>query len=178
MKKKLFRNCHWFSLTICLSSLLFCANPIVAQNNMPEDVTVLNAKTETDRYKSVLNLSDGKYKDVYDINLKYAKEQNSIQNLDKSRKSTLNAIMKSDKKKAKEVKTVLDKDQYKEYSKWWKEENEKRKVEIASIDAKEKAAKAELKATKAKEKAEKAREKAEKARDKANKAVTKYRESR
>ena len=34
---------------------------------MPEDVTVLNAKTETDRYKSVLNLSDGKYKDVYDI---------------------------------------------------------------------------------------------------------------
>ena len=178
MKKKLFRNCHWFSLAVCLSSLLFCANPIVAQNNMPEDVTVLNAKTETDRYKSVLNLSDGKYKDVYDINLKYAKEQNSSQNLDKSRKSTLNAIMKSDKKKAKELKTVLDKDQYKEYSKWLKEENEKRKVEIASIDAKEKAAKAELKSTKAREKAEKAREKAEKARDKANKAVTKYRESR
>ena len=161
-----------------LSSLLFCANPIVAQNNMPEDVTVLNAKTETDRYKSVLNLSDGKYKDVYDINLKYAKEQNSIQNLDKSRKSTLNAIMKSDKKKAKELKTVLDKDQYKEYSKWLKEENEKRKVEIASIDAKEKAAKAELKSTKAREKAEKAREKAEKASDKANKAVNKRRESR
>ena len=67
MEKKLFRNCHWFSLAVCLSSLLFCANPIVAQNNMPEDVTVLNAKTETDRYKSVLNLSDGKYKDVYDI---------------------------------------------------------------------------------------------------------------
>ena len=161
-----------------LSSLLFCANPIVAQNNMPEDVTVLNARAETDRYKSVLNLSDGKYKDVYDINLKYAKEQNSIQNLDKSRKSTLNAIMKSDKKKAKELKTVLDKDQYKEYSKWLKEENEKRKVEIASIDAKEKSAKAELKSTKAREKAEKAREKAEKARDKANKAVTKHRESR
>ena len=68
---------------------------------MPEDVTVLNAKTETDRYKSVLNLSDGKYKDVYDINLKYAKEQSSIQNLGKSRKATLNAIMKSDKKKSK-----------------------------------------------------------------------------
>ena len=50
MEKKLFRNCHWFSLAVCLSSLLFCANPIVAQNNMPEDVTVLNAKTETDRY--------------------------------------------------------------------------------------------------------------------------------
>ena len=110
MKKKLFRNCHWFSLAVCLSSLLFCANPIVAQNNMPEDVTVLNAKTETDRYKSVLNLSDGKYKDVYDINLKYAKEQSSIQNLGKSRKATLNAIMNSDKKKAKELKTVLDKD--------------------------------------------------------------------
>ena len=178
MEKKLFRNCHWFSLAVCLSSLLFCANPIVAQNNMPEDVTVLNAKTETDRYKSVLNLSDGKYKDVYDINLKYAKEQSSIQNLGKSRKATLNAIMNSDKKKAKELKTVLDKDQYKEYSKWLKEENEKRKVEIASIDAKEKAAKAELKATKAKEKAEKAREKAEKARDKANKAVNKHREAR
>lgn len=178
MKKKLFRNCHWFSLAVCLSSLLFCANPIVAQNSLSEDVSVLNAKTETDRYKSVLNLSDGKYKDVYDINLKYAKEQSSIQNLGKSRKATLNAIMNSDKKKAKELKTVLDKDQYKEYSKWLKEENEKRKVEIASIDAKEKAAKAELKATKAKEKAEKAREKAEKARDKANKAVTKYRESR
>lgn len=52
MKKKLFRNCHWFSLAVCLSSLLFCANPIVAQNNMPEDVTVLNARAETDRYKS------------------------------------------------------------------------------------------------------------------------------
>ena len=82
------------------------------------------------------------------------------------------------RKKAKELKTVLDKDQYKEYSKWLKEENEKRKVEIASIDAKEKAAKAELKATKAKEKAEKAREKAEKARDKANKAVNKHLEAR
>ena len=93
-------------------------------------------------------------------------------------KGTFGDIMNSDKKKAKELKTVLDKDQYKEYSKWLKEENEKRKVEIASIDAKEKAAKAELKATKAKEKAEKAREKAEKARDKANKAVNKHLEAR
>jgi endonuclease YncB( thermonuclease family) len=65
-----------------------------------------------------------------------------------------------------------------EISSLWKEENEKRKVEIASIDAKEKAAKAELKSTKAREKAEKAREKAEKARDKANKAVNKHREVR
>ena len=83
MKKKLFRNCNWFLLAVCLSSLLFCANPIVAQNSLSEDVSVQNARAETDRYKSGLNLSDGKYKDVYDINLKYAKEQNSIQNLDK-----------------------------------------------------------------------------------------------
>ena len=78
-----------------------------------DDMHVLRARSETDKFKSELKLSDKQYQQAYDINLKYAKDQNNIRNLGKSRKATNKALKASEKKKTQELKMVLDENQFK-----------------------------------------------------------------
>lgn len=173
MRQKLITNFRWFAVAFSLFAFLFCANQLSAQTFQQDDMHVLKARSETDKFKSELKLSDSQYQQAYDINLKYAKDQNNIRNLGKSRKATNKALKASEKKKTQELKMVLDENQFKEYSKAVKAEEQRNQIAEDAIVAKEKAAKAEIKAKKAKEKAEKAKEKAEKAREKAEKAAKK-----
>ena len=173
MGLKLIKKFRWFAFAVSMSAFLFCADQVNAQTIQQEDMHVLRARSETDKFKSELKLSDKQYQQAYDINLKYAKDQNNIRNLGKSRKATNKALKASEKKKTQELKMVLDENQFKEYNKGVKAEEERNQIAEDAIVAKEKAAKADIKAKKAKEKAEKAKEKAEKAREKAEKAAKK-----
>jgi len=115
---------------------------------------VLRARSETDKFKSELKLSDKQYQQAYDINQKYAKDQNNIRNLGKNRKATNKALKASEKKKTQELKMVLDENQFKEYNKAVKAEEKRNQIAEDAIVAKEKAEKAREKAEKAREKAD------------------------
>ena len=76
MKKKLFRNCHWFSLAVCLSSLLFCANPIVAQNNMYLNQKIKYTSRKTTREKLMTYLNDqAKMKGSNDFTIPFNRQE-------------------------------------------------------------------------------------------------------
>lgn len=173
MDKKLFKGSHWFALAVSLVVFLFCAIQVSAQNYQGYMTLEQKVKNQTDNLKNDVKLTDRQYQESYDIFLKYTKDEKDIQNRGKSRKAANRAIKSSEKEKTQEFKLVLDENQFKEYKKIVKAQEERNQIAEDAIVAKEKAAKAELKSKKADEKAEKANEKAEKAREKSDKAVKK-----
>ena len=78
MGLKLIKKFRWFAFAVSMSAFLFCADQVNAQTIEQDDMHVLRARSETDKFKSELKLSDKQYQQAYDINLKYAKDQNNI----------------------------------------------------------------------------------------------------
>ena len=85
-------------------------------NKTPEE----KSRLMTDKQKEKIDFSDGQEQQMFDINLKYVKEMEVIAQGGRSM-ATLRKLRDMSSRKDKEVKTVLDKDQYKIYLKQKKE---------------------------------------------------------
>lgn len=106
---------------IFILSFLAMATSGFAQNREASDKTPEEkARMMTDKQKEKIDFSDAQEQQMFDINLKYAKEMEVIAKGGRSM-STYRKLQDMSSRKDKEVKAVLDKDQFKVYSKQKKE---------------------------------------------------------
>lgn len=104
---------------IGLSVILFIGSLslVTAQSGSMADLSAEEkAQMLTEKQKERLSLSESQEATMYDLNLKYALEMESIVAEGRSM-STLQKLQDMSSRKDKEVKEVLDKSQYKEYQK-------------------------------------------------------------
>ena len=102
---------------IFILSALAMATSGLAQNRETSDKTPEEkARMMTDKQKEKIDFSDDQEQQMFDINLKYVKEMEVIAQGGRSM-STFRKLQDMSSRKDKEVKTVLDKDQYKIYLK-------------------------------------------------------------
>ncbi len=96
------------------------------QRKTPEE----RASMLTDKMKKDLNLTDDQYKSVYDINLKYAKQNEEAFKNAQSKDEKIKIIKASEEAKDQELKGVLTDDQYTKYQlmKDQMKENAKNKI--------------------------------------------------
>lgn len=73
------------------------------------------AKKMTDKMKTELSLTDEQYTKVQEVNVKYATKNESILNSSKGKFEKYRAIKSSQGEKKKELKKILDKEQFKKY---------------------------------------------------------------
>ncbi|MGA8178680.1 MAG: hypothetical protein WB792_01375 [Desulfobacterales bacterium] len=81
------------------------------KNTTPEE----RADFQTDRIKTLLNLSDEQTAKVREINLKYAKENQELFNSDVTREEKKNKMREIYEQRQNELKTVLSNEQYEKY---------------------------------------------------------------
>ncbi|UZR97370.1 hypothetical protein [Chondrinema litorale] len=113
-KKKSILN---FKVLFNLLFVFFLASSAYAQNGAMADMTSEEkAELLTEKQKEKIEFYDDQEEKMYDVNLKYVKEMESIVAEGRSM-STLNKLQSMSGKKDKEVKEILDKDQYKTYLK-------------------------------------------------------------
>lgn len=103
-------NHRLFIAIMVVGCLCFNVSAQQAQHT-PEE----RAKALTDEMKSKLTLNDSQYQKVYDINLKYAKQNESIVKGTGDKKAKDELIKKQLDAKKQEMKGVLSADQYKKY---------------------------------------------------------------
>lgn len=83
----------------------------------------------TERMETRLTLTDDQVTSVQSINLKYAEKNQEIWTGTSGRFAKFRALQSSQKDKDKELKAVLDKDQYKEYKAMREEQREKARAQ-------------------------------------------------
>jgi hypothetical protein len=102
---------------IFILSLLTMATSGFAQNGKVSNRTPEEkAQLMTDKQKEKIDFSDNQEQQMFDINLKYVKEMEKTSVGGRSM-STFRKLKDMSNRKDKEVKSVLDKDQYKTYLK-------------------------------------------------------------
>lgn len=92
-----------------------------AQSAKTEKTPEERAKAITEKMKTTLELTDEQYKKIYDINLKYATNNNEIIHSPSSRMSKLKSLKATNKDKTKEIKPVLTEAQFNQYKAMQKE---------------------------------------------------------
>jgi hypothetical protein len=100
-----------FALISVIPSASFAQKTDTTGNLNPQNV----ARVETDFMKHQLALDSTKAAAVYEINLKYAKENQQVMKSDKSDSLKLMQIRKNSDAKDNELKRVLTNDQYNKY---------------------------------------------------------------
>lgn len=104
---------------VALAALFFLAGTAMAQDSLK--TAEGRAKATSQKMKTKLNLSDDQYNKVYEINLKYAKQNETIMQGSEDRMEKFKTMRKQNEEKDKEFKAVLTKEQYEEYEKIQKE---------------------------------------------------------
>jgi periplasmic protein CpxP/Spy len=104
-----------FFTMILLGCLLSIGQTLNAQE--AQKTSEDQAKNLTEKMKEKLSLDDQQYSKGYDINLKYIKKGEELKNSSASRRSKLKTFKSNQDAKDKEVKGVLNDEQYKEYQK-------------------------------------------------------------
>lgn len=99
-----------------LACLLFTAEAH-SQSVESKATSEQRAKKMTDKMKETLSLADAQYQPIYEINLKYVKINEQLKSSDDSKMTKFRNFKATQEAKAKEMKTVLTSDQYKEYEK-------------------------------------------------------------
>ena len=89
------------------------------------------AKAGTEKQKERLGLSDLQEEQMYEVNLKYIQKMQEIR-LEGRSISTMRKAKKMSKRMDKEVKDILNKDQFKEYSRMKDERREEMKKRMRS----------------------------------------------
>jgi hypothetical protein len=99
---------------VLLFGLLFTSGQAVSAQETkksPEE----KAKVLTERMKEKLTLIDDQSSKVYEINLKYIKKNEQLQNSSGGRPSKLKTLKANQEAKDKELKSVLSSEQYEAY---------------------------------------------------------------
>lgn len=107
-------------VTIMISFMCLTINLTHAQNKASSHhqmkiSTDEHAKATTDEMKNKLSLNDSQYQKVYDINLKYAKQNKELAANSGNEKSKEKTMKSQREEKEKELKKVLTSEQYKKY---------------------------------------------------------------
>lgn len=122
MKQK---KIHLFLATALLSLTLGVKAQTTDSTRTPEG----RAVELTKRMQATLTLTDDQVQKVQTINLKYAQKNQQIWAGADGRFAKVRALRSSQKDKDREMKTVLDKDQYKKYEKMQQEMKDKAREE-------------------------------------------------
>lgn len=104
---------------VALAALFFFAGTALAQDSLK--TAEGRAKAISQKMKTKLNLSDDQYNKVYEINLKYGKQNETVMQGSGDRMTKFQTLRTQNEEKNKELKTVLTKEQYEEYEKIQKE---------------------------------------------------------
>jgi hypothetical protein len=118
MKQK---KVHLFLATALLSLTLGAKAQMTDSTRTPEG----RAAELTKKMQTTLSLTDDQVPKVQTINLKYAQKNQQIWAGADGRFAKVRALRSSQKDKDKEMKTVLDKDQYKKYEEMQQEMKDK-----------------------------------------------------
>jgi len=93
----------------------------VAQTNDTKARPEERAKNLTDQMQKKLSLTDAQYQSVYNINLKYAKENEQLKNNADSKLVKLKKLKSLQLNKSEELRVVLNKEQFGKYEEWMKD---------------------------------------------------------
>ncbi|MET0394391.1 MAG: hypothetical protein ABW019_14690 [Chitinophagaceae bacterium] len=116
------------SAFIALAVLFFFAGTASAQDSLK--TTEGRARAISQKMKTELSLSDDQYNKVYEINLKYAQQNETIRKSSDDRMAKMQAIKAGNEAKNNELKAVLTKEQFEEYKKMQKELREEAKEKM------------------------------------------------
>ncbi|MET0464338.1 MAG: hypothetical protein ABW007_14330 [Chitinophagaceae bacterium] len=94
---------------------------VSAQSDSTKHSPEKRAKAMTDKMKTDLTLSDDQYKQVYDINLKYAQKNQEAAGGEGSRMQKAKALKSGNASKNEELKAVLNSQQFEKYTEAQKE---------------------------------------------------------
>jgi hypothetical protein len=92
-----------------------------AQKDSTKHTPEARAKNMTDKMKTELTLSEDQYKQVYDINLKYAQKNQEAATGEGTRMQKAKALRSGNSAKNDELKTVLNNEQFEKYAELQKE---------------------------------------------------------
>jgi hypothetical protein len=110
---------------IILTVLLIITAATKAQSTDSTRTPEGRAAALTEKMKTQLSLTDDQLPQVQSINLKYAQKNQQIWTSSDGRFAKFKSLKSSQKEKNKEMKAVLDKDQYKKYETMNEEMKEK-----------------------------------------------------
>lgn len=117
-----------------IALMLLCTNQLLAQEVRQSEMTVEErAEMQTNLMNEKLSLSEEQASLIHDINVKYAVEAEIIRKGGRSR-GTLNHLRDMSQRKDKELKNILDKEQYKHYLVLKEEMRQRMKDRKNSID--------------------------------------------
>jgi Spy/CpxP family protein refolding chaperone len=108
---------------LMLAIVFVCAGTVAAQDSLKANPEV-RAKKLTEKMKTDLTLSDDQYSKVYDINVKFAQQTETIRNSTDDKLSKVRAIKSANEAKTKDLKAVLTKEQFDKYEEMQKERKE------------------------------------------------------
>jgi Spy/CpxP family protein refolding chaperone len=108
---------------LLLALFFLCARSTHAQDSLKTKAET-RAQKLTDKMKTALSLSDDQYAKVYDINLKYAKKNETLMEGSGSKLSKFQALKSDNEEKTKELKAVLTKEQFDKYKEMQQEMKE------------------------------------------------------
>lgn len=109
---------------VALAALFIFAGTAMAQAKDSLKTTEGRAKAVSQKMKTELGLSDEQYNKVYEINLKYAQQNEATRKNTEDRMAKMQAIKSGNEAKNKELKAVLTKEQFEQYEKLQKEQRE------------------------------------------------------
>jgi hypothetical protein len=107
--------------TFATAFLIGISFAVSAQADSTKHSPEKRAKTMTDKMKTELTLSDDQYKQVYDINLKYAQKNQEAASGEGSRMQKAKALKSGNSAKNDELKAVLNNEQFEKYTELQKE---------------------------------------------------------
>ena len=101
-------------LVLCLSVSTFAQQPGQSQGNRPDPET--QSKELTKRMKEIIQFSDEQEKQVYDLNLEYAKKRRELfQNRTEDREAMREKMQAMNKEYDTALKNILSEQQFKKY---------------------------------------------------------------
>ncbi len=107
--------------TFAAAFLIGISFAVSAQSDSTKHSPEKRAKTMTDKMKTELTLTDDQYKQVYDINLKYAQKNQEAVGGEGTRMQKAKTLRSGNSAKNEELKAVLNSEQFEKYSALQKE---------------------------------------------------------
>lgn len=112
---------NFLTLLLVIGGILFSVCKANAQSDEMKKSPEERAQRISDKMKTELSLSDEQYEKVKAINLKYAQKNDEILKSSSGKLARFRSLKSSQDKKKKEMKAVLDKEQYEKYEKMMKD---------------------------------------------------------
>lgn len=115
MKTTVNQRNHLLVTTMLIISSLLLVSQLYAQSPESRKTPEERAKSLTDKMKEELVLTDAQYQPIYDLNLKYAKQNDEIAGSSEGKRAKIKQIRSAQSNKEEELKAILTEEQYQKY---------------------------------------------------------------